>query len=865
VCRIAVVLSIPAVAIGPGIQGKALAESIATKGVAPEAAAPRPSREPDLHVSGGFSSGNVRSTGRHGGAFADPVPRRADGNPDIARISAGSTTPAPAARPRSHATPVATSGLHAVGTSRTQRQPHDSLHRPVRSSTGEELVYRPSAADTVTAGKSVSSSPPTSHRAHAAEEPAAVVASSPQALNLAQEWRVGVFGSGIGSSGLAAGDFDGDGKTEIIAGGSTSTFGDDDFWYVLRHDPATQTYAMAWVSDSYPVGITALSAFDVNGDGAWETFVGLANGVVHVYSGSNHQLIGVLSGSGARVTRLLFSDVDNDSAKELVVVSGSATDIFRRSGFWFTHAAAVPYGGSDAAIGNVDADPALEFVLSSGYVLGITRLTSSAGVSAVVEWTYAEGPFGRFVQLADTDADGLQEIVAAADWDYITAFDADVQSPQWQIVTSHDIGALRLADTNDDGVAELLYGDGQWGRIHCLNVQTRSELWSIANPEHGVTDIGIIDADADGNLEVFWGAGATSTGTDALYVHELGNPVAEWHSQQVDGPFTAIALGDTDDNGSIEIVTASFSSDSGYEDGIIQVYDGATHDLLWSTSGATFGRYAWTGVHDVKIGNVDASAEPEIVVATDRLYDGALYVLDSITHSIKASYFYDDGASLNSLAIADVDADCSPEIIAGGGREHTGAPGVYVYVIDGTTGAVEWKSVNLGAYWSAIRQVAVADIDGDGVKEIIALNDKLYVFDGISHIMWQTTSGGYRSIEIFDVNNDGQPDIVAADTGGSVVAYDGKTRLQIITRSVSHSPIDAFLLRTINNELNMLFISYGRAQTCSFSDGVVSVVGGELSSYEMSPNALVKGDVDLDGRVEYFIGADHAVYQLEGP
>mgnify|MGYP003493094996 CR=1 FL=1 len=97
----------------------------------------------------------------------------------------------------------------------------------------------------------------------------------------------------------------------------------------------------------------------------------------------------------------------------------------------------------------------------------------------------------------------MQEIVGASAWYKITIFDADRKTPVWEIATDLDIGALLVADADGDGVPEILYGDGQWGKIHAINAVTRADMWSVNNPEHGVSGIALADADLDGKTQGF--------------------------------------------------------------------------------------------------------------------------------------------------------------------------------------------------------------------------------------------------------------------------------------------------------------------------------------------------------------------------
>ena len=50
----------------------------------------------------------------------------------------------------------------------------------------------------------------------------------------------------------------------------------------------------------------------------------------------------------------------------------------------------------------------------------------------------------------------------------------------------------------------------------------------------------------------------------------------------------------------------STQSESGYADGVLQIVDAETHQLEYRSGDNLFGGYAWTGVHALKIANVDS-------------------------------------------------------------------------------------------------------------------------------------------------------------------------------------------------------------------------------------------------------------------
>jgi hypothetical protein len=678
-------------------------------------------------------------------------------------------------------------------------------------------------------------------------------------LTLEQNWKTGIFGSGIGSSGIVTEDIDNDNILEIICGGSTGTFGEDNFWYILEYSSPNNEYNMKWISDLYTEGISNIATFDVNNDGVYNIYVGFSSGNLRIYDGYTLEEIYYINTPLNSINRIHYDDADNDLINEIVLCDDSKILICDSNTLTIEYQ--INYGANDFEIGNVDSDSENEIVLSNGKVIqDLNGIVS-------VEWQYPGGDFGYLIELSDIDSDNMKEIIGASTWNYVTAFDADIQSPKWQISTSQDIGALLVTDVDGDNIDDILYGDGQWGQIHCYNAINQTQKWQIANPEHGVTNIAVVDADDDSNLEILWGAGATSTGPDYLYVHQISTLSFEWQSQHLDGPFYAIDVGDTDNDGDNEIVIISSQSNSGYGDGIVQIFDALTHELEWKSDSNMFGGYAWTGIHDVKIGDVDDDNEQEIVVATDRLYDGAIYVINGTSHLIEQSYIYDDGAPIFSLAIADVDNDNQTEIIAGGSIANSGAPGVYVYVITGSTGVVEWHSINLSGMWSSVTALELADIDNDSVLEIVALNDNVFVFDGISHQQWQSSLSGCNGLDLFDIDYDDIEDIVVGTSSGKLIAIDGQYYSEKFNLTASSNEIVGLQTYDIKNDGNneIIFGSAGRLNIFSITDANVIWQSETLGTIAGRFNSIVVSDIDADQRAEIIIGTNYTVVGFQEP
>jgi|GEM_PF-2438437 len=587
---------------------------------------------------------------------------------------------------------------------------------------------------------------------------------SKSTVDLEQTWIYGVLGDQIGRSGFATGDFDGDGLIEIACGGSLSTWGDNDYWYILERDEDSGEYRITWISETSTDNILLIRSFDL-GAGP-QIFIVQDTGMILQFDAATMTEVRRIESGAGYIRQMCLADADNDGLEELVLSNTGNLYLFETAGMTLDHQLAV--GARDFAVGDIDGDPALEVVTVEGLVLEYD------GEALKEEWNNSGAGFGIRVALGNIDDDPQSEIVGAEGWYAIRAFDADLQTQKWELETRIDIDALLLMDVSGDGKKEVLYADAQGGNIHGVDVVTLEDLWAIPVPSEGVTNLGCADLDGDGNLEVFWGCGSGTTGQDNFVVHELPSLAREFISLHTGG-FGLVEIGDCDDDGSEEIVFMSRVSESGHGDGILTIVDASTYELEFQSGRSFFGRMSMTGIQDLEIGDCDDDGDTEILVATDYLYAGAVYVVNGASHEVEHGYVFDNGAPMYSLALGDVDLDGGTEIVAGGGRETTGAPGVFVYVIDGSTGEVEWHSPSLGSYWSKIWQVIVGNVDQDPQPELIAYCGDFWVFDGSTHDGRQIDIEGFATLALADVDGDDAAEILLGDNSGHLRAVDGET------------------------------------------------------------------------------------------
>lgn len=540
------------------------------------------------------------------------------------------------------------------------------------------------------------------------------------------DWAYTAFGSGIGATGILSAK---NGRaTELYLAGSPQTFGPDTYWYALAWDARKGQFDIEFASETFSSAIVRMALAKVP-DGKLQILVGLADGTLIRYDQRNRRVLSNTAGSCATrggLAGFTTADLDGNGGDEIISVCADRTLVVEGSGYAGWTLAGVD--GTEVVVGQMDGDAALEIATTSGRVID--------SVTHVIEWFRPDG-FGVHLAVGDIDGDGRDELIAAEAWYNIWAFDVDTRLPKWSISADLDIGAIRLADIDGDGTNDLLVGDGQWGSITAYDVVTLQEKGSIGNPEHGVTQIAVVDLDGRGTARLLWGAGYTSTGSDHLYVADWARKRIVWQNPDLTGPFIGPLVGDLDGDGQPELVFASAMSESGYDSGRIIVLDGRTLKVRAISAGVAGGMFGWTGIHDLKLRDIDGDGRLEILVGTDWLYDGVIeaysFAADnqfSLKWTNTARVY---GAPFMSIEVADVDGDGVAEVLGGVGAAHSGQQGTYVYVYDATTGAEKWHTpFTLGSF---VTGLTVGDFDGDGVAELAVApaGGDVWVFSGVTH------------------------------------------------------------------------------------------------------------------------------------
>lgn len=524
------------------------------------------------------------------------------------------------------------------------------------------------------------------------------------------------YGIAIGDSGFIAST--NPGLNEIYLDG----YNGESFWHALRYDSNAGTYVQTYASVSYASGIRHLAVENILPAAGDEILVVLENGEIHIHRQGDKKELAVISSGVNNLTGFGLYDFNQDGLSDFAITGSGGLSLFDSGG---TLVANYPgLNGNNLVIGQMDADSSPEIAVTNGSVLDVN--------SGVVQCTWASG-FGFELGLSDFDGDGMQELIFSEVWNFAWAFDVDTCLPKWSI-SLFNVGSIMIGDSDNDGVDELIIGEAQWGDIVSYDLPTQTEQWRIDNPEHGTTSVALIDADQDGVVEILWGAGASSSGEDIMYVGDIASETIEWESIHLDGPFLGPVLGDVDGDGEEEVVTVSYESESGYGAGKIVVLEPGS--LVPHISQETLRGLGWTGVHQVKLADVDGDGNDEIVIAGGTTYDGLIEIYDfngGIFTLVWDNNILPSSVTFYSVEVLDIDGDGTLEVLGGVGAETTGSSGTYIYAYDYATGNEEWHTLQMGGFWDGITEIATGDFDGDGSLEIAGMVNEgdVYIFSNM--------------------------------------------------------------------------------------------------------------------------------------
>ena len=542
------------------------------------------------------------------------------------------------------------------------------------------------------------------------------------------------------------------------------------------------------------------------------------------------------SGTGM-VTDLVVADLDGDGSKEVVVggrgvgvidAASAATGRYRWTNKWIKPDGTRGDGDwefvREMAVVDVTGDGRADVVVGGDN--GLYVLDPLTGQTVWTWFDHADDPQGGHAQftdgandiaLADLNGDGTKDVVFADLFDDgVTAVDVKNRRLLWFFARPNGITMdIHAADLNGDGVSDIVVtgGAGDPGEMEVTAISSAGvSLWSRPYLGPGllgtaglkgdpvVIDVGrvlpglstqVVIGGANGQISVF----------DAA----TGTPLQVWPTAL---PVIDLVLAEVDGDPEQEIVATGTDLSREPVSGSVVAYDG-TGALLWTQNAAG-------PPFDLEVANVDGIGGVELIVGGGfntpdgrSEQDGFVQLMElgiASTPRVRWTKLVTEHVK----AVAEGLVNGQRTIVAGQNLE-----GDVVAV--SPTGDERWLYRTAGR----IEQLATADLDGSGAREIIEVADDsaVSVHNAAGDLLWTQRVPGI-----------GGPDVISVDTG-----------------NLDDEPTDEIVVGTFD-----------------FYDG--DAVGGRLHAYDAdgSPlwsvdqpgavHSLRLADIDHDGRIDVLSG-----------
>lgn len=361
--------------------------------------------------------------------------------------------------------------------------------------------------------------------------------------------------------------------------------------------------------------------------------------------------------------------------------------------------------------------------------------------------------------------------------------------PHQDLTVPNAARTVRLADVDGDGWLDIIAASSQEFSIY-RNLGNGGTLSSTSfsaridiDPGSGFLDFGFADLDNDGMLDLYFSQDTNPNGKVGIY-RNTSTPGSISFASEVllnaTQRISYVSAGDFDGDGRQEIIAGRAASAGGTPAYLFIYQNSSTPgslsfsseiDITALTPAGTWERMI---VMDINGDNkLDLVALRNFKVRTSVLLNqSTLGIIDINTFAPNPDFI--DGAS--TIALSDFDGDNLPELITHNEGNNTG---IALRPNTSTAGAISFSD-SIPYFSNIFREgeTAIADINGDGKKDIVIAadwsQDWVSVLENNFDGTWDEESFKQPvrflirniypiTLDIGDLNHDGKPDIVTAN------------------------------------------------------------------------------------------------------
>ncbi len=445
---------------------------------------------------------------------------------------------------------------------------------------------------------------------------------------------------------MTVGDFDGDNLNEVLSTDSAHSI------YLLAYQNGQ--YKQKWV---YPYVLEGMGTIkqvigvNLDNDSELEIFVVSEFGisVIDDLSSSARTLLSAdyisfatladIEGDGTLELAYLYKDSEysNDTTVNVVSLNDVQTSLFSTS---LDDAVQVEFA-------NVDEDDSLEMISNNGLVYDTETWLN--------EW-FSSQYFGDMgITAADFNDDGVDEIAGFDRWGNVSVYSA-VDKAQLFSFDNFNTCTINHADVDGDDIHELLVGDCQWGNISSYDfINNELVVQSQVNMQgHGSVSLISGDADNDGEIELLWGTGISSSGGDGFIVADISDGTLSVDEEAIDFQLDQFSSAGWSQISQGEERAVFFvpKSSSGYDGSHIALFD-ADGDVEISEEISS----NWDNSSIAVTTDFNNDGLGDIFLPNSHLYDGSFAAMQLLDNSIHWQIEGDYDSDIGVIRAKDMNAD----------------------------------------------------------------------------------------------------------------------------------------------------------------------------------------------------------------